>query len=91
MGRGENDARRAAGLERFAPARRAQAPAIAGKSKSGCGVDRSLPRALEQARNSAVTSTQTVCNPKSSGPVWQQPVRKKPVSGRSEQPFNGSP
>jgi hypothetical protein len=42
---------------------------------SGRGVDRSLPRAFENARNSAVISAHTVCTPVSSAPVSQQPVR----------------
>jgi len=34
---------------------------------------------------------QTVCRPISSGAVLQQPSRKKPVSGCSEQGASGSP
>jgi hypothetical protein len=49
------------------------------------GVDRSLPAAFEKARNSAVRTTQTVCDPTSSGPVLQQPSRKKPVIGEVQQ------
>ena len=45
----------------------------------GIGVDRSLPTALEKARNSAVTCTHTVCRPSSAGPVEQCPSRKNPV------------
>src|SRR6185369_94139 len=49
------------------------------------GVERSFPAALEKARNSAVSTTQTVCDPTSSGPVLQQPSRKKPVIGDVQQ------
>src|SRR6476646_2327114 len=44
-------------------------------------VSRSLPWDREKSRNSSVTRVQTVCEPTSSGPVLQQPSRKKPVSG----------
>ena len=62
-----------------------------GKSKSGCGVERSLPLALEKARNSAVTSTHTVCRPDILGAGMAAAGAKKPVSGRSEQLLSGSP
>ena len=52
---------------------------------------RSLPRDLENSRNSAVITTQTVWLPTSCGPVLQQPSRKKPVIGLSEQISIGSP
>ena len=57
------------------------------KPNSGRGVERSLPRAREKARNSGVTRTQTVWRPRSAGPVLQQPSRKKPVIGSKEQGF----
>ena len=47
----------------------------------GRGVLKSLPRENENAKNSSVTWQQTVWLPLSSGPVSQQPVRVKPVSG----------
>mgnify|MGYP003349576250 CR=1 FL=1 len=46
-----------------------------GNPKSGCGVERSLPTDLENARNSSVITAQTVCTPTSSPPVLQQPSR----------------
>ena len=74
MGRGENDARRVAGLERFTPARRTGTNDRRAGREIEVRLRRrgSLPRAWRRPRNSAVTSTQTVCNPRSSGPVWQQ-------------------
>jgi hypothetical protein len=56
-----------------------------GKPNCRFGVDRSFPAAFEKARNSAVRTTQTVCDPTSSGPVLQQPSRKKPVIGDVQQ------
>src|SRR5215217_4762547 len=56
-----------------------------GKPNCRFGVDRSFPAALENARNSAVRTTQTVCDPTSSGPVLQHPSRKKPVIGDVQQ------
>ena len=46
-----------------------------GKRNSGRGVDRSLPTARWWARNSAVTTAQTVWLPTSCGPLVQQPSR----------------
>src|SRR6266446_9332407 len=46
-----------------------------GKPNSGTAVERSLPAALENARNAASTFVHTVCSPKSSGPVLQLPSR----------------
>src|ERR1051326_4498120 len=46
-----------------------------GKPNSGTGVDRSLPRDLENSRKEAVITTHTVWLPKSSRPVLQQPSR----------------
>ncbi len=43
---------------------------------AGRGVIRSLPRARENARNSAVTTAHTVCDPASCGPVRQYPSRQ---------------
>src|SRR5262245_31606287 len=40
-----------------------------GKPKSGLGLLRSLPRCLEKSRNSFETTAQTLCTPRSSGPV----------------------
>src|SRR3954471_1243503 len=56
-----------------------------GKPNCRLGVDKSFPAAFEKARNSAVRTTQTVCDPTSSGPVLQQPSRKKPVIGEVQQ------
>src|SRR6476620_6200825 len=56
-----------------------------GKPNCRFGVERSFPAALEKARNSAVRTTQTVCDPTSSGPVLQHPSRKKPVIGDVQQ------
>src|SRR4029078_3573964 len=56
-----------------------------GKPNCRFGVDRSLPAAFENARNSAVRTTQTVCDPTSSGPVLPQQSRKKPVIGDVQQ------
>jgi hypothetical protein len=47
----------------------------------GIGVLRSLPRALEKAKNLSVITEQTKCKPTSSAPVLQHPSRKKPVIG----------
>ena len=63
----------------------------AGVEHVGRGVERSLPRDLENSRNSAVTLVHTACRPMSSGAVLQQPSRKKPVSGCSEHGASGSP
>ena len=46
-----------------------------GKPNSGSGVERSLPRDLENSRNAEVITTQTVWLPISSRPVLQQPSR----------------
>src|SRR5262249_29869988 len=56
-----------------------------GKPHCKLGVERSLPTDFENARNSAVITTQTVWDPTSSGPVLQQPSRKKPVIGDVQQ------
>src|SRR5690242_7671351 len=61
-----------------------------GKPSSGCGVERSFPALRLKLRNSSVTIEQTVWLPTSSGPVAQQPSRKKPVSGWAEH-SNSSP
>jgi hypothetical protein len=50
-----------------------------------------LPRFTENAKNSSVTCTHTVWLPTSSGPVSQQPVRVKPVSGSKLQVCNVVP
>jgi hypothetical protein len=55
------------------------------KPNSGIGVERSLPRDLENSRNAAVMTAQTVWLPMSSRPVSQQPSRKNPVMGFIEQ------
>src|SRR6185369_10707305 len=62
-----------------------------GNPKSGKGVDRSLPLALENWRKASVITAHTVWLPTSSALVSQQPLRKKPVTGASEQDCNGSP
>ena len=60
----QNHAGRLARLERFLPARRTQTPASPGlrpgKPNCGIGVERSLPQDLENSRNSAVMTAQTV-------------------------------
>src|SRR5579883_1255352 len=61
------------------------------KPNCGTGVERSLPCALEKARNSAVITAQTVWLPISSALVSQQPLRKKPVTGLVEQLSSFSP
>lgn len=61
------------------------------KPYSGRGVERSFPAALLKFRNAALTSAQTTCSPISSGPVLQQPSRKNPVSGATEQGNKGPP
>ena len=53
--------------------------------------ERSLPRDLENSRNAAVMTAQTVWLPKSSRPVSQQPSRKNPVVGFIEQISSRSP
>src|SRR6516165_6254052 len=62
-----------------------------GNPNSGIGVERSLPRDLENARNGAVITVQTVWLPKSSREVSQQPSRKNPVIGLNEQISSRSP
>src|SRR5206468_10044824 len=61
------------------------------KPNSGTGVERSLPRDLENSRNAAVMMAQTVWLPMSSRPVSQQPSRKNPVIGLIEQTSSRSP
>jgi len=46
---------------------------------------------LENSRNPAVATTQTVWLPRSAGPVSQQPLRKNPVIGLVEQVSSRSP
>ena len=48
---------------------------LAFSKAAGTGVDRSLPTDCENARNAASSLVQTVCTPKSSGPVLQLPSR----------------
>ena len=94
VGRLQHHGRGHAGVERFLPARRAQAPAVARLARPanpGCGVDRSLPCSLLKARNSSVTSAQTAWTPRSSPPVSQQPVRYQPVNGASEHVASSPP
>ena len=61
------------------------------KPYSGRGVLKSLPRLIENAKNSSVTWQQTVWLPVSSMPVSQQPVRVKPVNGLMLQVCNVVP
>src|SRR5262249_883095 len=61
------------------------------KPNSGTGVERSLPRDLENARNAAVMTAQTVWLPMSSCSVSQQPSRKNPVMGLIEHTSSRSP
>ena len=89
------DRGRATMIKRSFPARDADAPFIAGlepgKPHSGCGVTKSFPSSTEKSRNSRVTLTQTVCRPRSSGPVRQNPSRKNPVIGSRQQHFRSVP
>lgn len=62
-----------------------------GNPNSGLGVERSLPRYFEKARNSASIFAQTVWKPVSSSLVLQQPSLKNPVNGSWLQGINGSP
>jgi hypothetical protein len=62
-----------------------------GKPNCGIGVERSLPQDLENSRNSAVMTAQTVWLPTSSRLVLQQPSRKNPVMGFTEQSSSRSP
>src|SRR6188472_798034 len=88
----QDHAGRLARLECFLPTRSTEAPAVAGfQPNSGIGVERSLPLDLENARNAADMTAQTVWLPMSSRPVSQQPSRKKPVMGFIEQSSSGSP
>ncbi len=94
VGAGEHDHRRLAGLPGFLPALGAEAPAVArvepGESRSGRGW-RGRCRGLGRRRGIRRSrGTQTVWQPESSGPVLQQPSRKKPVRGSTEQGFSGS-
>ncbi len=79
MGGLQDDLGRHVCVEGFLPAAGAEAPALAGlrpgKPYCGIGVLRSLPRDLEKARNSASGPRKTVCRPRSSAPVLQQPSR----------------
>src|SRR6185437_15769060 len=61
------------------------------KPYCGMGVERSLPSALLAARKAASTTQQMVWTPRSSGPVLQQPSRKKPVMGLQPQVLRGRP
>ena len=85
----EDDGRRDAGLvassQRDAQTHQRSPGCSPSKPHSGRGVERSLPAARLKARNSSVITAQTVWLPRSSGPVAQQPSRKKPVSGAVEQ------
>ena len=69
------------------PPCRTQTPAVtrfqAGKSIFGGSLI--IPAALLKLRNSFVITAHTVWLPRSSGLVWQQPSRKKPVIGATEQ------
>jgi hypothetical protein len=91
----QDHAGRTARLQCFAPAGCTQAPAVtglqAGKAELGIGVVRSLPQDLENSRNAAVMTAQTVWLPTSSPLVLQQPSRKKPVLGSLEQTSSRSP
>ena len=60
-----------------------------GKPNWGIGDERSLPQDLENSRNAAVMTAQTVWL--SSPLVLQQPSRKKPVLGSVEQTSSRSP
>src|SRR5258708_35790175 len=93
VGGTQDHARRLACLERLLPAGSAEAPPglRPGKPNSGIGVERSLPLDLENARKAAVITAHTVWLPTSSGPVSQQPSRKKPVIGLIEQSSSSSP
>ena len=62
-----------------------------GNPSSGIGVERSFPRPLENARNSAVSTTHTVCDPRSSELVSQHPLRKNPVTGDVPHGARGPP
>ena len=62
-------------LKHLQPAGGADAPAVASLEAGKAGVERSLPRRREVARNSSLTMAQTVWTPRSSGPVLQQPSR----------------
>ena len=62
-----------------------------GKPNWGIGVERSLPEDLENSRNAAVMTAQTVWLPRSSGLVLQQPSRKNPDLGIIEQTSSLSP
>lgn len=62
-----------------------------GKPSAGLGVERSLPRYFEKAKNSASICAQTVCDPVSSVLVLQQPSLKNPVTGSWPQGINSSP
>lgn len=50
-----------------------------------------MPRYFDMARKSPVMMAQTVCSPRSIGPVSQQPLRKKPVTGAVEQETSAVP
>jgi CheY-like chemotaxis protein len=63
--------------------RESRIPALASKDR--------LPRDLENSRNVAVTTAQTVWLPMSSCPVSQQPSRKNPVMGFIEQSSSRPP
>lgn len=50
-----------------------------------------MPRYFDMARKSSVMMAQTVCRPRSIGPVSQQPLRKNPVTGAVEQGASAVP
>ena len=83
MSGAQDHAGRLAGLKCFLPTgaqRHQRSPGFRPrKLNSGIGVERSLPRDLENSRKAAVMTAQTVWLPMSSCPVSQQPSRKNPV------------
>ena len=96
VGRGQHDRGRHAVAVGARPVDRGDAPAVArhagpGSGTAGIGVPRSLPMLRWCSRNSAVTTAQMVWLPRSSGPVLQQPSRKKPVTGSVPQGSSSPP
>jgi hypothetical protein len=91
----QDHAGRAARLQRFAPAGRTQAPAVAGpqagKAELGHRRRKIIAAGFGKLEKPAVMTAQTVWLPTSSRLVLQQPSRKNPVLSFIEQTSSRSP
>ncbi len=91
----QDHAGRTARLQRFAPAGRTQAPAVAGpqagKAELGHRRRKIIAGGFGKLQKRGIMTAQTVWLPRSSGLVLQQPSRKNPVLGIIEQTSSLSP